>query len=92
MTLKCPGMDPAFFKFEDIREFKCPHCGGLIEFWKNDVRLKCGHCGMDNFNPTIESSCLSYCKEAVKCLGDKSIEQWRETHTNIKQGGTHAGT
>jgi hypothetical protein len=79
--LRCPGMDPAYFKPEDIQMHPCIECGEEIEFWKDDVKLKCPHCRQINFNPALGNSCLVYCKKAEQCLGNNDIKEWR---TRIK--------
>ncbi|MBC8184381.1 hypothetical protein H8E88_25075 [candidate division KSB1 bacterium] len=77
---KCPGMDPAYFKPEDIQMHRCLECGQELEFWKDDVKLKCAHCGQNNFNPNLGNTCLVWCKEAAKCVGNDDINEWIEKH------------
>lgn len=76
--LRCPGMDPARFKPEDIKYRQCINCSAEIEFWKDDVKLPCPECKQVNFNPDIGNTCLSWCKEAEKCLGNSDIKEWIE--------------
>jgi predicted RNA-binding Zn-ribbon protein involved in translation (DUF1610 family) len=73
---RCPGMDPAYFKLEDISSQKCTECGGDIEFWKDDVFLICPACGVRNTNARVQNTCLAWCKEATKCVGNKDIDEW----------------
>jgi hypothetical protein len=73
---KCPGMDPANFRPEDIKLQKCCNCGHEIEFWKDDVYLKCDSCGQENVNPALGNTCLTWCKSAAQCIGDSGIERW----------------
>jgi len=73
---RCPGMNPAFFKPEDIQIHKCIDCGEELEFWKDDVRLTCEKCGKVNYNPDLENTCLSWCKSATECLGGQDIREW----------------
>ena len=73
---KCPGMDPAYFKPADFQLHHCLVCGQELEFWKDDVKLKCTHCGQENFNPNLGNTCLVWCKEAAKCLGNEDINEW----------------
>ena len=75
MLRKCPGMDPAFFKPEDIRDVVCRACGYEIEFWKDDVRLNCPKCGAVNDNPFIGNTCFAWCKEALQCRGVDTMDQ-----------------
>lgn len=73
---RCPGMDPGFFKPDDIQVKKCIHCGEELEFWKDDVRLECPACKQINFNPNIGKTCLVWCKKAAQCLGNNDITEW----------------
>ena len=65
----CPGQDRRFWRNEDIFEAPCPHCGEGIEFWKDDPRRTCGHCGKEAPNPKINLGCAQWCKFAKDCLG-----------------------
>ena len=75
MKRRCPGMDPAFFKPEDIGSQKCLKCGSDIEFWKDDVFLECPRCGARNTNVRLGNTCLAWCREAsplgtgAECIG-----------------------
>jgi predicted RNA-binding Zn-ribbon protein involved in translation (DUF1610 family) len=75
-TKKCPGMDPAYFKPEDIKVHKCLSCNQDLEFWKDDVKIKCSQCGHYNFNPNLGNTCLVWCREAAKCVGNNDIDEW----------------
>jgi predicted RNA-binding Zn-ribbon protein involved in translation (DUF1610 family) len=81
---KCPGMDPANWKIEDISELKCIHCGNPLEFWKDDVKRVCPECGKTMFNPNIGNLCLVWCKKAAECLGNQDIVEWKEKFCNDK--------
>jgi len=73
---RCPGMSPAFFKLSDIKLRRCIHCGKELEFWKDDIKLKCPKCKQVNFNPDIGKTCLVWCKKADECLGNYDIHEW----------------
>ncbi|MDN5344760.1 MAG: hypothetical protein PWQ18_871 [Clostridia bacterium] len=66
---RCPGQDRRYWKPEDIFEAPCPHCGGMIEFWKDDVNLRCPHCRQLVTNPRFDPGCAAWCSYASKCLG-----------------------
>lgn len=76
--LKCPGMDPNFWKPSDIRENRCPHCHTPVEFWKDDVKRTCPNCNKILFNPSLDTSCLAWCESAAECLGNMDIEEWKK--------------
>lgn len=85
MKKRCPGMDPAYFKPEDIREQKCSSCGGDMEFWKDDVFLVCPVCGTRNTNARVGNTCLAWCKDAASCVGNRDIEDWLRLHGQWKR-------
>ncbi len=70
LSSKCPGQDTRYWSPEDIREEECPHCGGTMEFWKTDVKLRCQHCGNKVTNPNFDLGCAQWCSFAEYCLGD----------------------
>ncbi len=67
--VRCPGQDQRFWKPGDIFEVKCPGCGGPIEFFKDEPKLKCQNCGRVILNPKINLGCAEWCKYADRCLG-----------------------
>lgn len=75
---RCPGQDRRYWKPDDIFEEPCPHCGGLIEFWKDDVNLRCPHCRKLVTNPRFDPGCAAWCSHASKCLGDMAAVYQRQ--------------
>ncbi|MHC4242746.1 MAG: phosphohydrolase, partial [Planctomycetota bacterium] len=67
--VRCPGQDQRFWKPEDIFEVKCPACGGSVEFFKDEPKLKCRKCGQSVDNPKIDLGCAEWCQYAEQCLG-----------------------
>lgn len=67
--MKCPGQDSRYWKPGSIFEAKCPECGNIVEFFKDDTTRKCGHCGHRFANPKLDFGCAAYCKFADQCLG-----------------------
>jgi hypothetical protein len=66
--MKCPGQDMRFWKPGDIFETPCPKCGGKVEFFKDEVRRKCG-CGHLMVNPKLDFGCAEWCQYAEQCTG-----------------------
>jgi len=66
---RCPGQDKRFWRSEDVFEAPCPACGENIEFWKDEPRRKCKHCGEFAPNPKLDMGCAQWCKFAKDCLG-----------------------
>jgi len=67
--VRCPGQDQRFWKPGDIFEVKCPGCGGPIEFFKDEPKLKCRNCARVVVNPKIDLGCAEWCQYAEQCLG-----------------------
>ncbi|RPF42798.1 hypothetical protein EDD75_1908 [Thermodesulfitimonas autotrophica] len=70
MTLwKCPGQDRRDFKPEDVILAPCPACGAEIEFFPDDIMVRCSACGKLARNPKFNPACAAWCAYADKCLG-----------------------
>ncbi len=67
--MKCPGQDSRYWKPGAIFEEKCPKCGHVVEFFKDDTSRKCEKCGHRFVNPKMDFGCASYCEYADQCLG-----------------------
>ena len=83
--VRCPGQDQRFWKPDDIFEVKCPACGGVVEFFKDEPKLKCYRCGQMVVNPKIDLGCAQWCQYAEQCLGvsvGKEISVIREKLTD----------
>ena len=71
--VRCPGQDQRFWKPEDIFEVQCSGCGGAVEFFKDEPKLKCRSCGQIAVNPKIDLGCAEWCQYAEQCLGVSTI-------------------
>jgi len=67
--MKCPGQDSRYWKPGAIFEVKCPNCGGIVEFFKDDSARRCDHCGHRFVNPHLDFGCAAYCPYAEQCIG-----------------------
>ena len=79
--IRCPGQDQRFWKLDDIFEVKCPACGGAVEFFKDEPKLKCRKCGQMVINPKIDLGCTEWCQYAKQCLevsGAKNLRVVRD--------------
>ena len=72
--MKCPGQDSRYWKSGAIFETKCPECGAVVEFFKDDFSRRCKKCGFKFLNPSMDFGCASYCKYAEQCIGNLSPE------------------
>ena len=68
--MKCPGQDSRYWRPGAIYNEKCPKCGGVVEFFKDDTTRKCDRCGHRFANPKMDFGCASYCEFAEQCVGD----------------------
>ena len=85
-TVRCPGQDTRFWKPDDIFEAPCPHCGGGVEFWKDDAVRKCKGCGQPVRNPRLDLGCAQWCKFAGECLGIEKASPPGKTGKERKNG------
>lgn len=67
--MKCPGQDSQYWQPGAIYEEKCPECGAVIEFFKDDPYRRCSGCGKKIVNPKLDFGCAAYCPYAEQCLG-----------------------
>ena len=82
--MKCPGQDTRYWKAGDIYEEKCPGCGQLLEFFKDDSSRKCKNCGKRVLNPKIDFGCAAYCEHADQCLKELPPEILAERSKLLK--------
>ncbi len=68
--MRCPGQDTQYWKPGAIFDVKCPKCGHMVEFFKDDTTRRCGHCDHRFMNPEMDFGCASYCQFAEQCLGN----------------------
>lgn len=66
--IRCPGQDPQRWKPEDIADVPCPHCGVLVEIWKDEPLRTCPACKGNVPNPRLDMGCAAWCASAKECL------------------------
>ena len=64
---RCPGQDRINWTPDDIFDVECPTCGGAIEYFKDDQRRACPHCGALVQNPRFDNGCAKWCAAAENC-------------------------
>ncbi len=67
--MKCPGQDMQYWTKGAIFDVKCPECGSMVEFYKDDTTRKCHSCGHRFVNPKMDFGCATYCQFAEECIG-----------------------
>lgn len=99
--VRCPGQDQRFWKPEDIFDVRCPCCGQIVEFFKDEPKLKCRSCGQSVTNPKIDLGCAEWCQYAEQCLGvshgepvniirDRLIDEMKEVFAKDQKRIEHA--
>ncbi|MBN1289831.1 MAG: hypothetical protein JXA49_09375 [Actinobacteria bacterium] len=87
MDKTCPGQSQMFWKPEDIYEVKCPECGNMIEFFKDDVARKCRSCGTKLKNPKLDMGCVEWCRYAEECMAEFGELPRKEDEEDVKTAG-----
>jgi HD superfamily phosphodiesterase/ribosomal protein S27AE len=83
--MQCPGQDSRYWDGEAVFEERCPKCGAVIEFFKDDNTRKCGQCGHKALNPRIDFGCAAYCPYASQCLGELPPELLSKKQDLLKE-------
>jgi HD superfamily phosphodiesterase/predicted RNA-binding Zn-ribbon protein involved in translation (DUF1610 family) len=69
---RCPGQDTRYWRAEDIFEVECSGCGNSIEFFKDEVSLKCKKCGRQIINPRLDTGCTKWCQYGKECMENRN--------------------
>lgn len=77
--LKCPGA-------KDILEplpqsIDCPNCGREVEIWSDEFFAECDSCHSRILKDKDLPSCVQWCKEAKKCIGEKLYKKYIKGRT-----------
>jgi len=93
----CPGQDTAFLKDFKTNIVPCPKCGHEIEFFADEIKVKCPRCGASVFKvdpqvieyrdgrlvfSDIDKSCLEWCGG---CLNKKDYQDIEENKKRIEK-------
>jgi len=70
----CPGASNMRTPTLEIRT--CPECGGEVEIFSTDKKVRCGNCGFVIHNDV--ESCVQWCRFARKCVGEELYEKLKE--------------
>jgi ribosomal protein S27E len=76
--MKCPGQNTRYWKPGDIFDIECPACGGTVEFFKDEMRIRCRKCKKLVPNPRADFGCAEYCQYAEQCVGPELANKIRE--------------
>lgn len=70
-SIGCPGASA--LKTPELKIKKCPQCGGEVEVFTTDVKVKCLKCGFTVYNDL--QSCIDWCNFAEKCVGKEMVQK-----------------
>ena len=74
MLDKCPGA--ANMRTPTLKIKHCPECGGEVEIFSTDIKVKCKNCGFTVYNEI--DSCLQWCKYAKECVGEEMYNKLKK--------------
>lgn len=64
----CPGA-AQFTRTPTLKIKRCPECGGDVEIFSTELRVKCDKCSFTVYNEL--ESCIQWCKYAKECVGEE---------------------
>ena len=68
---RCPGQD---MRKLTVSYHPCPKCGKPVEFFSDEMRIRCPHC-KTMVHKDQAPSCIQWCKAARDCLGPDLYDQ-----------------
>jgi DNA-directed RNA polymerase subunit RPC12/RpoP len=68
---RCPGQD---MRKLTVSYHPCPKCGKPVEFFSDEMRVRCPHC-KTMVHKEQSPSCIQWCKAARDCLGPELYDQ-----------------
>ena len=83
MSGRCPGQDGRNLK---VSVHKCPNCGGEVEIFSDETRVKCHGCGQYVCKEEVPS-CIQWCAKARECLGEDRWQMLMGTEVDAQEGG-----
>jgi hypothetical protein len=83
--MRCPGQDTRYSKEDVIFEVECPHCGALVEFFKDDTSRNVQAVSECSSILGLIFGCALYCQYAELCLGELPMEVLRERSNPLRE-------
>ncbi len=68
--MRCPGQDTRKLT---VSYHPCPTCGKLVEFFSDELMVKCPACKTEVHKEQVPS-CIQWCKAARSCIGAKKYD------------------
>jgi len=68
--MRCPGQDSRNLT---VSYHPCPVCGKLVEFFSDELMVKCSACKTEVSKEQVPS-CVQWCKAARSCIGAKRYD------------------
>ena len=82
-SVGCPGSSA--LKTPELKIKKCPQCGGEVEVFSTDVKVKCIKCGFTVYNDL--ETCIEWCQYAEKCVGVELVKKLKGKNAQAKKAG-----
>ena len=73
--LRCPGQDGRNLK---VSTCSCPNCGAEVEFFSDEMRVKCPRCRKYVDQQEVPS-CAQWCAVARECIGEERWDQVKKS-------------
>ena len=61
---KCTGNNTQEWNFDSIFEVKCPTCGNMVEFFKDEITRNCSQCKNTVYNSRKDYGCGQWCSSS----------------------------
>ena len=61
---KCAGNNTHEWGFDAIFDVKCPNCGCLVEFFKDEINRRCQQCTKSVLNDRKDYGCGQWCSSS----------------------------
>ncbi len=61
---KCSGNNFEEWGFDAIFDIECPHCGHLVEFFKDEINRRCSQCKYMVYNNRRDYGCGQWCSSS----------------------------
>ena len=83
---RCPGQDGRKLS---ISYHPCPQCQKPVEFFSDEIRLRCPHCKAMVVKAETPN-CIQWCQAARECLGAELYDQIMGKISESKTSGPEA--
>jgi hypothetical protein len=76
---RCSGNDTQEWGFDSIFDVKCPHCGQLVEFFKDEISRRCPQCRDIVISDRKVYGCSKSCGSESALWGGRPCSKFRRS-------------